>query len=160
MPNEPNEYLMLTNLQTALQGITGSGYHYPVTAAAVKFDIDHDVEALIEPDGPRPFIVIDASEAERWELIEKPNGLRLMRPVRIHWVHRFAPSADTARLQMFLRGCADVEKAIVPDPSRGGYASDTRIVNRSWNQEADGLVVWAFIDVQLMARRTYGEPNV
>lgn len=158
---EPNEYLLLANLQTTLRTIAvASGYHYTLTSAAVKFDIDHDVESLIEPDGPRPFAVIDTSQPERWEFVEMPNGIKLIKPIQVHWVHRFSPTSDEAKLQMFLRGCADIEKAIAVDPSRGGYAVRTQIVNRSWNTEADGTVVWALIDLSVSVRRTFGEPNV
>jgi hypothetical protein len=158
---EPQDYLALTNLQTQLQAMSvDGGYHYDIPAGAVRFDLDHDVEDLIAPDGPRPFVIIEAFVEERWELVEKPNGLRLVKPVRIHWVDDFSPTADAAKLLKFLRGCADVERAIVPDPSRGGYASNTIITNRTFNEEANPLMVWAFIDASITIRRTYGEPDV
>lgn len=156
---EPIDYKAFLNLQTALRGIAvASGYHHTVTSAAVKFDIDHDVESLVEPDGPRPFIIIEKLD-EQWDMVEFPNGLKVQTPVRIHAVDKFTPSADTSKLQKFLQLCADVERAIAPDPGRGGFATNTTIVNRSWNTEANALMVWAEIDIAMPIRRTYGQPD-
>jgi hypothetical protein len=156
---EPIDYQALLNLQTALRGMaTASGYHHTIASAAVKFDIDHDVESLVEPDGPRPFVIIEKL-SEEWAMVEMPNGVKIQNPIRIHWVDKFTPAADTSKLQKYLRGCADVERAIAPDPGRGGFATNTTIVNRSWNTEANALMVWAHIDISMPIRRTFGQPD-
>ena len=50
-------------------------------------------------------------------------------PGNIRWVSEPAESIDfddVARMLMFFRGCADVERAITRDITRGGLAAKTR----------------------------------
>ena len=160
MPAEPREYLILRNLQQALLAIAvASGYHYDVKALAVKLDPNHNVEDLIAPEGPRPFVILEL-RAERW-VYYPANVMNLVLPWTIHWVHDSDPTIDEDRVRMFFRGCADVEAAIVPATGRGGLAIDTRIVNRELQKNGpdDGSQVWAAIDLEIKLERTYGQPN-
>lgn len=155
---EPIEYRILANLQAALQQITvGGGYHYDVLGTAVKLDPNQDVEALIEPGGPRPFVVIELAP-ERWEYFPA-DQLRLALPMTIHWVHESSPEADESRTLTYLRGCADVEQALAIDPGRGGLATDTRITKRTFEGAVDGSQVWGMVDITITLHRTYGQPN-
>ena len=156
---EPTEYRILANLQAALQQITvGGGYHYDVHGTAVKLDPNQDVEALIEPGAPRPFIVIEVL-AEDWDYFDKPDGLLLSLPMTIHWVHDTSPDQDVSRMQTYFRGCADVEKAITVDRGRGGLATETLIRKRAFEAAVDGSQVWAMVDITIKLYRTYGQPN-
>lgn len=160
MPADPREYLILRNLQQALLAITVvSGYHYDVRALAVKLDANHDVEALIAPDGPRPFVILEV-RSERWQYWPS-HMMNLVLPWTIHWVSESDPTIDEDRARLFYRGCADVEQAIALDTGRGGLAIDTRIVNRELQKNAaeDGAQVWAAIDIEIKLERTYGQPN-
>lgn len=158
MPPEPIELQVIQHLQAALQAITiAGGYHYDVAAAAVKLDPNQDVEALLAPGGARPFIVIDVAP-ETWQY-EPASQVLLALPLTIHWVQDSDPTVDLSRLQTYLRGCADVERAIAVDVTRGGLAADTRIVKRVQNTEADGALVWAALDVEITVHRTYGAPD-
>lgn len=155
---EPIEFRILQNLQTALLAISvAGGYHYTVAAGAVKLDPNQNVEALIAPGGPRPFVLLEVAP-EAWKYF--PAGeVRLVLPVTIHWISESTPSDDNSRMQTFFRGCADVEKAIAVDPGRGGNAMDTRIVRREFETAVDGSQVWAQIETEIALRRTYGSPN-
>ncbi len=154
---EPIEFQIVQNLQTALRAIAvASGYHYDVVATAVKLDPNQGVEALIPPDGPRPFVLIDVGK-DRWEYF--PAGeLRLVLPVTIYWVSESLPTDDNSFMQTYFRGCADIERAIAIDPGRGALASDTRITGRTLDS-LGGAQVWAVIDVAISLRRTYGQPD-
>jgi hypothetical protein len=155
---EPNEYQIVLNLQTALLAITVvGGYHYDVAALAVKLDPNQDVEALLAPAGPRPFVVLEV-KPERWEYFPA-SQLRLVLPVTIYWVHDSDPTVDLSRLRTYLRGCADVERAIAVDITRGGRAVDTRIVKRTHDAIGDGAQVWAVVDTEIITHRTFGAPD-
>ena len=159
MPADPIEYRILTHLRDTLAAITiGAGYHYDVLGTAVKLDPNQDVEMLIAPDGPRPFIVLEV-KPEAWAYPESFGGLRLVVPVTVHHVNASRPEKDESRLQTYLRGCADVEQAIAVDPSRGGLAVDTTITRRTFEGATDGSQVWALVDVTIVVRRQYGQPN-
>lgn len=155
---EPIEYQIVTNLQDALQSIrVANGYHFDVAATAVKLDPNQGVEDVIAPDGPRPFIVLEVTP-ESWQYF--PAGqVRIAFPVTVHWVSESTPTDDASRLQTYLRGCADVERAIAVDPTRGNRAADTRIVKRTFETAVDGSQVWAMVEIEMAVHRTYGAPD-
>src|SRR4026209_1229238 len=137
MPPEPIEFQIIANLQAALQGMSvAAGYHYTVAASAVKLDPNHEVEELIAPEGPRPFVLIEMLP-ESWRF-EPASQLYLVMPLTVHWVSDSTPTIDKSRLETYYRGCADVETAIATDVGRGGLATDTRITNRTFNTAVDG----------------------
>jgi hypothetical protein len=158
MPADPIEFRIIQNLLAALQAITvAGGYHYTVAATAVKLDPNQGIEALIAPGGPRPFVLIEVTP-ETWQYWPA-SQVELALPVKIHWVSESTPTDDASRLQTYWRGCADVEKTIAVDISRGGLATDTRITQRTLETVPDGSEVWAAIDVAMKLHRTYGQPN-
>lgn len=165
---EPIEYRILLNLQAALAAMTvAGGYYFTVGATAVKLDPNSDVESLIEPSGPRPFVLIEVRK-ERWEYFPA-NEVRLVLPFTVHWIPDFPTAGVDASLpQMYFRGCADVEKAIAVDPGRGTYpdasqgslAIDTRITGRRMREiENDSSIAWAMVDIDIPLRRTFGVPS-
>lgn len=155
---EPIEYQAILNLQQALQGISvAAGYHFTVTGTAVKLDPNEDIDALVAPSGPRPFLILEI-EPEAWQYLPALE-LRLTQAVRVHWIHDSDPTVDTSKLRTYLRGCADVEKAIAVDVTRGGLAVDTRIVRRVPERAIDGGQVWAMVELEILLHRTYGVPN-
>lgn len=157
MPADPIEYRVVKHLQAALQAIAiADGYHFDVAGSAVRLDADVAVEQLIKPDGPRPFVLLDVP-ADRWSYPEKPNGVRLVLPIEIHWVSDAAPTDDDSLMKTFFQGCADVEAAIAADITRGGLAVDTRIVRRTF--DPIGAEVRAIIETEVVIRRTYGAAN-
>jgi hypothetical protein len=155
---DPIDYTIVRNLQTALQAMSvRTGFHYDVGGTAVKLDPNHDVEKLIAPDGPRPFVILEL-KPETWTY--QPAGrVVVVLPVTIHWVGESTPTEDASRLQTYLRGCADVERAIARDHTRGGLAVDTRIVKRTCDESTSGAQVWALIDVEIKLHRIYGAPD-
>lgn len=155
---EPSEYQIIVDVQTALLQIAvARGYHFDMAALTVKLDPDQDVEALIGPGGPRPFIVLEV-KPDSWKY-SPANRATLVLPLLIHWVSESMPTDDASRLLTYFRGCADVERAIAADISRGGRAIDTRILTRTYNTAVDTSQVWASIDVQIDSRRVYGQPD-
>lgn len=158
MAPEPIEFQIVQNLQAALQAIAvAGGYHYDVAGAAVKLDPNQDIESLIAPGGARPFIVIEVTP-ETWQY--QPASQVLMTiPVTVYWVTDSDPTSDPSKMQTFFRGCADVERAIAADVTRGGLAVDTRITKRELSKEIDGAQVWAVIDTEISLYRTYGAPD-
>jgi len=155
---EPIEYRIVRNLQAVLGAITvAGGYHYTVTATAVKLDPDHNVQALVAPDGPRPFLVLDVS-SETWRY-SPGNQLKLVLPVTVHWIGESDPTVDEDRVRMFYRACADVEQALAVDLGRTGLAADTRVTRRQLVETVEGPQVWAQIQTEIHLHRTYGLPN-
>lgn len=155
---EPNEYLIAKHLQTALSGIAlAGGYYYDVAAMAVKMDPDVQPESLVGPDGPRPFVLLDV-QPDTFEIAgTKPNRATVRQPFTVYWVHDADPTVDDSFMQLYFRGCADVERAITADISRGGRAFDTRIVGRTARRPR-GFEVWAQITALVTVTRVYGQP--
>lgn len=157
---EPLDYQIVLNLQTALLAISvASGYHYDMPPGAVKLDPDHDVEALIAPTGPRPFMVFDFPD-EDWKY-QPSMRVELVLPIRLLWVHESDPTVDNSMQHVYRKGLADVERALAPLLPNGplqGLATDLRIVNRQ-RDLGHGAQVWALIDVDIKLYRTYGQPN-
>ncbi len=155
---EPLEFRIVQNLQTALRFISvANGYHYDVAALAVKLDPNHEVESLIGDEPLRPFLIIDLSP-DKYEYIEKPNRILLLMPFTIHAVNDTDPTDDDAMLKVYLRLCADVEKAIAADITRGNLATDTRIFEREMH-ELEGQQVQAMVKGGIREHRIYGAPN-
>jgi hypothetical protein len=155
---QPIEFRIITNLQTALQAIAiAGGYHYTVVAAAVKLDPNAAAQVLVAPSGPRPFMLIEV-RPETWEY-SPANQLKLFMALTVHWVKEADQTADANLLETYLNGCADVERAIAVDISRGQLATDTRIVKREMDLTQDGAQVWARIDLEIRVHRTYGQPD-
>lgn len=158
MPTEPREYRIVRNLQAALAAMTVvGGYFYDVAATAVKLDPDHDAQALVSPDGPRPFLILDVG-SEKWRY-DQANELKLVLPVTVHWIGESDPTVDEDRVRMFYRASADIETAAALDISRGGLAIDTRIVGRQLIETVEGPQVWAQIRLEIQLIRQYGQPN-
>ena len=156
--SEPIEYLIVRDVQAALQAATvAGGYHYTIAAAAVKLDPNHEVEALVAPDGPRPYVLIEVSPDE-WQYVPS-NDVTLVTKLNVHWVHDTDPTADEDLLLRYYRGCADVERALMQDISRGGRAVDTRITSRTPGRDTDSAQVWATLAVEIHQVRTCGAPD-
>lgn len=156
---EPREYLIIRALQASLQAIAQvDGYHYDVTSVAVKLDPNQDVESLINPGGPRPIIILQVT-SEDWKYLPA-SQVELKMPVRVHWIHESDAAVDESWLRTYYRGCSDVERAVAQDNSRGGYARETRVVDRSYAQDpTGGSRVWAQIDLSVYVDRSFGEPD-
>lgn len=147
----------MKHLQAALQGISvAGGYHYDLAALTVKLDPNQDVEALLEDETKRPYIVLELAPAS----FEFRPALRtrLTLPVTIHAVHDADATDDDSWLKTFLSLCADIEQAMAVDITRGGLAIDTRAQTRAF-QTFGGRQVWAMVNVQMLVERVYGQPN-
>jgi len=155
---EPIAYLIVRSLQTALAAMsTASGFHYTVAGSAVKLDPNHNVDAYIAPDGPRPFVILEVKpEAREYQ---PARQVRLVQPVTVHWVGESLPHKDESRMQTYFRGCADVERALAADPTRGGLAVDTRVLNSRLDDSTEGAQVWAVIEAEVRLYRTDGAPD-
>jgi len=155
----PSEYAVLTNLRDALAAIrVGDGFYYDVLGSAVKLDPNQNVDALWEPGAARPFVLVELN-ADSWQHMPSERA-RIDLRATIHWVHDSDPTRDADKLQTYLQGCADIEKALVADLQRGGRVIDTRIVSRAFDTAVDGALVWASIDVVMPMIRSYGQPDV
>ena len=156
--NEPLEFRIIQNLQTALRAISvANGYHHDIAALAVKLDPDQDVESLIGDEALRPFLIL-ALSPDAYEYVEKPVRILLRMPFIIHVINNTDPKEDDSKLQTYLRLCADVETAIAIDIERGDLATDTRIFEREMH-ELEGQQVWAMVKGEIREHRTYGAPN-
>lgn len=158
MMSDPIELQILESMQTALRGIRSTdGYHNTVHPDAVKLDANHDVEALIGPEGLRPIIVLEfsSSEVERYY---KPLQMIAVLPVTVHAVGDSDPTLDNGHIAAAERLLADVEQALAEDNTRGGLVSSTRMTGKRI-RAATGRRAWVEIDYELRTHRRYGAPN-
>ena len=157
-PLEPIEYRAIRALQAQLGAMSvAEGYHYDLAVSEVRLDPNVDVESLIAPGGPRPFAAIEVRPDVRDYF--PADQVTIVLPVTIHWVNTAVPADDESRLQVLLRGVADIERAICVDQSLGGLVMDTRMVNRAFDAQDGGALVWLSVDLELRIYRTYGQPD-
>ena len=154
---EPIEYRIVQNLQAALLAITvAGGYHYDVAALAVKMDANHAVTDLIGDSALRPFYILEVAPDA---LVYQPsNRVRVEMPVQIHAIHDSDVTVDEDWVKVYYRLCADIEKAIAVDITRGALATDTRVQTREF-QTFNGAQVWATVKAEIRVPRLYGAPN-
>ncbi len=157
MPQDPIEFRIVQNLQSALKNISKSGgYHHDIDALAVKLDPNHDVESLIGEEPLLPFLALEYGP----QVFEYQPASQIITivPLTIHAVGDSDTEDDDSLMLTYLTLCADVEQAIAVDTTRGGLATDTRIVDR-FIHEIAGRRVWAENRCQIRIYRTYGAPN-
>lgn len=154
---EPREFLVVQNLQAALQGISvAGGYHHDLAAFAVKLDPNVDVEQLLGAEKQRPFIILEVTPDE---FVYSPSLVVSVRmPATIHLVNDSDPTDDASWIREYFQLCADGEQAIAQDITRGGRATDTRITEREF-QSFGGSQVWAMLKLLIDVKRVYGVPN-
>lgn len=156
--SEPAAFVILKNLQSALLAISvETGYHFGLAAMAVKLDPNCDIESLLAPDGPRPFVILQVKPDQR---NYRPSmRMTQMLPLTVHWISDSVPTDDDSRMQTFFRGCADVEQAVALAFRLGRLGTKTTIVQQSFDTACDGSQVWAMSDLEVEIHRTYGAPN-
>lgn len=155
---DPIEFRIVQHQQAALQAIqTVDGYFHDVAAVAVKLDADHDVESLIGDQQLRPFVILELTP-DSFIYRGTASRLRVQLPFTVHAVHDADLRDDASWLQTYLRLCADVERALVVDITRGGLAVDTRILTREFHAYG-GQQVWAMLRGEIHVERVYGQPN-
>jgi hypothetical protein len=154
---EPITFRIVQNLQAALAAIAiADGYFHDIAVTAVKLDPNVNVETLVGNQRLRPFVIIEVGQ-EPFEY-QPAKRLKQRIPIIIHAVHDSDPTDDNSWLKTFTRLCADVEQAITKDISRGGVASDTRVLTTEF-KSFEGQLVWALVSIEIHVHRTYGEPN-
>lgn len=166
MRPEPIDYRVVLDVRAALRQITMvNGYHHDLAQLAVKLDPNQGVEALVDPDGPRPFAVLEV-RPETWTYSGAQESLGagqdqavVTLPITVHWINASDPTADESRVQEFFRGCADIEQALGVDGTRGGLAIQTRMLQRRYDEAFSSAQVWAMVDYEILIYRTLGRPN-
>lgn len=156
----------MLDVQAALRQIAmDNGYHHDLAKLAVKLDPNQGVETLVDPDGPRPFAVLEV-RPETWTYSGAQESLDagmdqavVTLPITVHWINTSDPTADESRVQEFFRGCADIEHALGVDGTRGGLAVQTRMVTRRYDEAFSSAQVWAMVDYEILIYRTLGLPN-
>lgn len=157
--SDPIEYRIVVSLKAALQTIAiAAGYHHDVGALAVKMDANHSVEDLIGDSKLRPFFILEVSP-DVFAEYQPAKLVRIRMPVIIHAVHDSDVTVDEDWVQTYYELCADIEQAIAQDITRGGLATDTRILTREF-ATFNGAQVWAMAKTEIrVGRRVYGLPN-
>lgn len=155
--SEPIEFQVMQNMQTALKAISkAGGYHHDVASFAVKLDPNHEVEEFIGEEPSLPFFVLEPQPDEFQYFPASQVRVRL--PFIVHAIHESDTTDDDALQETYFRLCADVEKALAVDITRGGLASLTTILERQI-ETISGKQVWAMLTGEVAVHRTYGVPN-
>lgn len=155
---EPLLYRAVVSLQAALNAIqVADDYFHSVDAeVAVKLDPSADVHDLLSLEGPVPFVILEPLE-ERRTWFEKPDGIKVTQPFLVHWCGESEADDDASRMRNYFRACADIERAVRVDPSRGGIVMETLFLNPRLTDFQQGARYWAVCEVQLVFYRTHGD---
>lgn len=154
---EPLEFRIVQHLQEALRSAVGDGYFYDVRGTAVKLNPDYEVEPLVEEDAPRPWVTVDVPASGEW-IYQPAMRVKRVMAVRVHWFNECDPTADEDARLMCYRAYADIERAVTREVTRGGLASDTRIVEQV--AVIQGTSVWVAVDLSIQLIRVFGEASV
>lgn len=158
MPN-PLTHDVLLNLQTTLQAISvAGGYHFDVDDDAVSLDPDKHIELLTGSSLRAPFYIIEAPPGRRFDY-HPANQLRQVLTVNVTGAHEATPLQPQTKLLRYEQLCADVERAVAVDHTRGGLATDTRVMDQQMGVIVGGQRVLAIIELEVRLYRTFGSPN-
>jgi hypothetical protein len=163
MPATPIQFRITESLQASLKKIvSGQLYHYTVKGWAVKLDPDHEVERLVlgadPPAGPpRPFLVLDMSQAPAFIYDERNDRPTVVMPFTVHAFHDTNPEDDSSALLTYFSLCADVETALRTNTNHGGLAMTTLVTGHSMRMV--GQEVRAQVQGRVELKRFYGSPN-
>ena len=153
------EYLSVIDIQTALKNISiGGGYNHNVDAGAVSVDPADHIEVLTGALSHAPFFIVEVSPGREIGY-SGGNQTREFIPLDVTAAHDAEQLDPTSRLSVFQQLCADIEKAITVDITRGGRVTDTRIVEKQMGMMVGGQRVIAVVQLELRLHRTYGSPN-
>jgi hypothetical protein len=157
MPQDPIEFRIMQNLQSSLRSISkAGGYHHDVDNLAVKLDPNHEVESLVGSESFRPFLILEYGSQE-FEFLPASQIITRV-PLTIHAVDDSDVADDDSWMHTYLTLCSDIEQAVAVDTTRGGLATDTRILDRLIHR-IEGREVWAMNRCEIRVHRTYGAPN-
>lgn len=156
---EPIEYRILLNIQDAIQAIsTGGGYHFTVDDAAVSIDPVDAIEVILGRTVLDPYFVLEIGSAGRPNYQRSEQMLEIV-PVSIIAVANATQLDVVSRVKTYERLCADIEKAVVVDHTRGALATDTRIVNKQMNVNTGSARVVAIVQLEVRVYRQFGKAN-
>lgn len=157
---EPIEYRILLNVQSALQTISqGGGYFFTVGASAVSLDPVDTIDIVLGRAAASPFFVVEVGSAGRPTYQPASQILELLPINIIAFANAEQQQDPVAKTKVYERLCADIEKAMTVDISRGGMATDTRIIGRQMQVTTGSVRVVALVQVEIRVYRTYGAPN-
>ena len=105
-----------------------------------------------------PFFIVEVSPNRGIEYFPASQLLELI-PIDITAAHDAEPLVATSRLSRFQQLCADIEKAVTVDVTRGGRVVDTLIRDKQMGMMVGGQRVIAVVQLELRLYRTYGAPN-
>lgn len=156
---EPISYRILLNLQDALQAISKSGgYWFNVGDDAVSIDPVDAIEVILGRTVQSPFMVVEAGPSGRPNYQPAEQMIELL-PASIIAAADAKQLDPVARIQTYERLCADIEKAVTEDHTRGGLATDTRITSKQMNVNTGSVRVLAVVQLEIRVYREYGAPN-
>jgi hypothetical protein len=155
---EPLGYQILLNLQSALRAISGAGYFFSVGSAAVSIDPVDVIEIVLGRAASSPFVVIELGVSGRPTYQPASQMLEFL-PFNIIAFANATHLDPVSRVNVYEQLCADIEKAVTVDISRGTLATDTRITGRQMQVTTGSLRVVAVVQLEVRTYRTYGAPN-
>jgi len=145
------EYI-LQNIKTVLETITvANGYTNTITTVQRWTQKGNVFQAI-------PAIVINAGQEEKQQTPNPQATCKLT--VFLDVWHRQDDTDTTPSDQVISSLIADVEKAIMADYTRGGYAEDTRVLNNVPFETVDGMPSFGVqIELEITYKHALGDPS-
>jgi hypothetical protein len=128
---------ILANLKTTLEGITAAaGYTHTMAGVSRWSSKSNETRQT-------PCIVINSGPEEK---LQQPNPQATCRLTVYLDVWMRSPDTDTTASDTYLSSLlADVEKAVMADHTRGGYAENTAVVSAVPFETVDGQPVFGIV---------------
>jgi hypothetical protein len=144
-------------VQEALQGITGSEFHYPV-ADASQVSVDPTDNVLTINGADLPFYIVEPT----------PDGSRTFYPamqmvsefeLNIHARYDAETADKAAKMTVWENLAHDIEKKLAEDVTLGGLCYDVRVGEPRPFVGVGSNIVVLIQPVTIRLHRTYGEPS-
>lgn len=157
---EPIEYRILLNARDSLQAISQSGgYFFTAEAGSVSVDPIDTIDIILGRAAASPSFVVEVGSAGRPTYQPASQILELIPVNIIAFANSDQQQDPVAKTKVYERLCADIEKAMTADITRGGMATDTRIIGRQMQVTTGSVRVVALVQLEVRVYRTYGAPN-
>ena len=146
------------NLQTTIRSISvAGGYNYDVASDSVTLDPTVNLFTGVAVT-ELPLFVIQLGVEEDPERHPADQLVEEV-PFDIFAAHDIVDRLDpTEKLELYSKLVGDLETVLAVDPTRGGFATETRIVRKSMFPQMGGARVIAVIETRCRVYRTFGAP--
>ena len=156
MATKSQRQLIIEALQAALQAISGTNYHYPLSSLS-QVTVDPGTQILAVNPGDLPIYVIETTPDSVKHYQPAGQLLEIMR-VNVHGRQDVDPLDPSQKLAAMENMKADIEVAVNVDLTLGGLVTDMRLLPPAEFVGMGSPITIVTQPIELRSYRAYGAP--